>query len=121
MPFISSWTWVFEFDIPKLHRINGLRAYAGDMKIEIPWPQHTIYPNWGAVIRRADLDMTVAQMSQQQGAVIRDGTEAIAIVEDGELKGAELRIKQEGRHSRDRDRPARHRGYRRRLAVSFRP
>ncbi len=85
----------FEFDIPQLHRINGLRAYAGDMKIEIPWPQHTIYPNWGAVIRRADLDMTVAQMSAKQGAVIRDGTEAIAIVDDGELKGAELRVKQE--------------------------
>ncbi|NND03086.1 MAG: geranylgeranyl reductase family protein [Acidimicrobiia bacterium] len=85
----------YEFDIPQMHRINGLRAYAGDMKIEIPWPQHTIYPNWGGVIRRADLDMQVAQLSQKQGAVIRDGTEAVAIVEDGELVGAELRAKNE--------------------------
>ena len=83
----------YEFDIPQMHRINGLRAYAGDMKIEIPWPEHTIYPNWGGVIRRADLDMQVAQLAEKQGAVVRDGTEAVAIVEDGDLKGAELRTK----------------------------
>ena len=47
------------------------------------------------MIRRADLDMQVAQLSAKQGAVIRDGTEAIAIVEDGELVGAELRVKHE--------------------------
>ena len=83
----------FEFDIPQLHRINGLRAYAGDMKIEIPWPEHTKYPNWGAVIRRADLDMQVAQLAEKQGAVVRDGTEAVAVVEAGELTGVELNIK----------------------------
>jgi len=83
----------FEFDIPHLHRINGLRAYAGGAKIEIPWPRHTIYPTWGAVIRRADLDVQVAALAEKQGAVVRDGTEAVAIVEDGELKGAELRAK----------------------------
>lgn len=83
----------FEFDIPQMHRINGLRAYAGDLKIEIPWPEHTIYPNWGGVIRRADLDMQVAQLAQKQGAVVRDGTEAVAIVEEGRLTGVELRVK----------------------------
>ncbi len=83
----------FEFDIPQMHRINGLRAYAGDMKIEIPWPQHTIYPNWGGVIRRADLDMEVAQLAAKQGAVVRDGTEAVAVTDNGRLTGVELRIK----------------------------
>ena len=84
----------YEFDIPQLHRINGLRAYAGDMKIEIPWPEHTKYPNWGGVIRRADLDMQVAQLAEKQGAVVRDGTEAVAVVEAGELAGVELKVKQ---------------------------
>ncbi len=83
----------FEFDIPNMHRINGLRAYAGDLKIEMPWPQHTVYPSWGGVIRRADLDMEVAQLAARQGAIIRDGTEAVAIVEDGGLTGVELRTK----------------------------
>ncbi|MCP3973946.1 MAG: geranylgeranyl reductase family protein [bacterium] len=85
----------FEFDIPTMHRINGLRAYAGSSKIEIPWPEHTIYPNWGGVIRRADLDMDVAQLAAKQGAVVRDGTEAHAVLEDGVLAGVELKIKGE--------------------------
>lgn len=82
----------FDFDVPMLHRISGLRAYAGDLKIEMPWPEHTVYPNWGGVIRRADLDMEVAQLAARQGALVRDGTEAVAIVEDGALTGVELRI-----------------------------
>ncbi len=82
----------FEFDIPGMHRINGLRAYAGDLKIEMPWPRHTVYPDWGGVIRRADLDMEVAQLAARQGAVVRDGTEAFAIVEEGALTGVELRV-----------------------------
>ena len=85
----------FEFDIPNMHRINGLRAYAGDLKIEMPWPEHTVYPNWGGVIRRADLDLDVARLAARQGAVVRDGTEAIALVEDGALTGVELRKEDE--------------------------
>jgi len=83
----------YEFDIPQLHRVNGLRAYAGNLKIEIPWPSHTTYPNWGAAIRRADLDMQVAQLAGKHGAVVRDGTEAVAILEEGRLVGAELHVK----------------------------
>ncbi len=84
----------FDFDVPTLHRITGLRAYAGDLVIELPWPEHTIYPNWGAVIRRSDLDKQVAILAEKQGAVIRQNTEAVAVVEDGRLDAVELRIKQ---------------------------
>ncbi|MBT8214902.1 MAG: FAD-dependent monooxygenase, partial [Acidimicrobiia bacterium] len=41
----------FDFDVPELHRITGLRAFAGDYSIELPWPEHSVYPNWGAVMR----------------------------------------------------------------------
>ncbi|NIS28543.1 MAG: FAD-binding protein, partial [Actinobacteria bacterium] len=83
----------FDFDVPELHRIVGLRAYAGELKLELPWPEHTIYPNWGAVIRRADLDMQVARLAEKQGAVVRQRTEAVALVEDGLLAGADLKQK----------------------------
>lgn len=83
----------FDFDVPVLHRISGLRAYAGDLKIELPWPRHTIYPDWGAVIRRADLDGQVAMLAEKQGAVVRQNTEAVAVVDDGRLAGVELRRK----------------------------
>ena len=35
----------FDFDIPELHRINGLRAYAGELMLELPWPERTTYPS----------------------------------------------------------------------------
>jgi geranylgeranyl reductase family protein len=83
----------FDFDVPMLHRISGLRAYAGDLKIEMPWPEHTVFPNWGAVIRRADLDGQVAALAEKQGALFRQGTEAVAMTDDGRLTGVELRRK----------------------------
>ncbi len=81
----------FDFDVPELHRITGLRAYAGDLKLELPWPEHSIYPNWGAVIRRADLDMQVAALLEKQGGVLHQLTEAKPVVADGDLTAVELR------------------------------
>ncbi len=80
----------FDFDTPDLHRIVGLRAYAGDLKLELPWPQHTIYPDWGAVIRRADLDMQVAMLAEKQGAVVRQRTTAAPVIEAGTLTAVDL-------------------------------
>ena len=73
------------FDFDGHHRIVGLRAYAGDTRLEMPWPEHSIYPNWGAVVRRSDLDMQVAALAEKQGAVVSTGTEAIPAVVNGNL------------------------------------
>jgi geranylgeranyl reductase family protein len=81
----------FDFDVPELHRISGLRAYAGDVKLELAWPEHSVYPNWGAVIRRADLDFQVAALMEKQGAVLRQHTEAKPVLDDGQLTAVELR------------------------------
>ena len=81
----------FDFDLPEVHRIDGLRAYAGDVMLEMPWPDHSIYPNWGAVLRRADLDQEVAGMAQAQGATVLDQTEATPVVEDGLLRGVDVK------------------------------
>jgi geranylgeranyl reductase family protein len=80
----------FDFDLPGVHRIDGLRAYAGDLKLEMPWPDHTIYPNWGAALRRADLDQEVAAMAEREGAAVVERTEAMPVVEDGRLVAVDL-------------------------------
>ena len=80
----------FDFDGLDLHRIDGLRAYAGDLKIEMPWPQHTEFPNWGATMRRADLDGTVARLAEAQGARIEQGTTAMPVLENGEISAVKL-------------------------------
>lgn len=84
----------FEFDVPQLHKITGLRAYAGDLTIELPWPEHTIYPNWGAVMRRSDLDMAVAQLAEGQGARVLQNTEATPVLDGDRLTGVRLATKQ---------------------------
>jgi geranylgeranyl reductase family protein len=80
----------FDFDVPELHRIHGLRAYGGGTVLELPWPEHSEHPAWGAVIRRADLDGQVAALAAAQGVMVREKTEARAIVEHGAVMGVEL-------------------------------
>jgi menaquinone-9 beta-reductase len=81
----------FDFDVPEFHRITGLRAYAGDdLTMEMEWPEHSKFPNWGGVIRRRDLDQQIAALAGKQGVVIRENTTATPMIEDGQLVGAEL-------------------------------
>ena len=83
----------FDFDSPDIHRVVGLRSYAGDVMLEMPWPDHSIYPNWGATLRRSDLDGRVAALAEAAGATVLQGVEAVAVVEGGELTAVELRRK----------------------------
>lgn len=80
----------FDFDGLDLHRVHGLRAYAGDLKIELSWPEHSVYPDWGATMRRADLDGTVAALAESQGATVQQGTTAMPILENDRVTGVEL-------------------------------
>lgn len=76
----------FDFDVPEFHRITGLRSYAGDdLMIEMPWPDHSRFPNWGGVIRRRDLDQQVARLAEKEGARIREKTTATPVIEEGRL------------------------------------
>ena len=81
----------FDFDVPRFHKITGLRSYAGDdMMIEMPWPDHSRFPNWGGVIRRRDLDEQVARLAEKEGVVIREKTTATPVIEDGLLTSVSL-------------------------------
>jgi geranylgeranyl reductase family protein len=81
------------FDFNGHHRITGLRAYAGQTRLEMPWPEHSVFPSWGAVVRRSDLDMQVAALAEKQGAIVLTGTEAVPVVDAGELTEVILRRK----------------------------
>jgi flavin-dependent dehydrogenase len=80
----------FDFSTEEFHRIVGLRAYAGELKIELPWPEHTKYPDWGGAIRRSALDAQVVAMAEKQGAVFRQDTTALPVIEAGSLVGVDL-------------------------------
>ena len=81
----------FDFDVPTFHRITGLRSYAGDsLMIEMEWPKHSRFPDWGGVIRRRDLDQQVAALAEKQGVQVRQKTEAKPVVENGLLVGVDL-------------------------------
>lgn len=71
------------------HRYDGLRACAHGISLELQWPQHPIYPSYGYVVRRCDLDTMVAEHAVKSGAVLRQGTEAVQpLVRDGLVVGA---------------------------------
>ena len=81
----------FDFDVPEFHRITGLRSYAGDdLMIEMPWPEHTRFPNWGGVIRRRDLDQQVARLAEKEGVEVREKTTAEPVIEQGMLTSVTL-------------------------------
>ena len=74
----------FDFDVPEFHTITGLRSYAGDeLMLEMDWPDHSRFPNWGASPRRRDLDQQVARLAEKQGVQILEKTEAKPVIEDG--------------------------------------
>lgn len=81
----------FDFDVPEFHRITGLRSYAGDdLMIEMAWPDHSRFPNWGGVIRRRDLDMQVARLAEKEGVRVLEKTTAKPVIEDGQLASVAL-------------------------------
>ena len=81
----------FDFDVTEFHLITGLRSYAGEeLMLELPWPDHSRFPNWGGVIRRSDLDAQVATLAEKQGVRILENTLATPSIEEGLLTGVTL-------------------------------
>lgn len=81
----------FDFAAPGFHRCRGLRAVAGGRTLELDWPSHPVFPNWGGVIRRADLDRRVLSLAEGQGAVVATGTEAVPVLTEGRIDAVALR------------------------------
>jgi len=80
------------------HRYGGLRAVAHRRTMELAWPQHPVFPDYGYVVRRRELDQMVADHAVAAGAELLLGTEATRpILVNGLLDGAEVVDKATGR------------------------
>jgi flavin-dependent dehydrogenase len=75
------------------HRYSGLRAFGFGASLELNWPEHPIFPNYGYTITRFNLDGLVAEQAVSHGAVLLNGVEALGLLDatespTGGLKGA---------------------------------
>ncbi len=79
-----------ENKLKEYHRFNGLRAIAHGRTLEMSWPEHSIYPQHGYVVRRCDLDQFVAENAVSAGASLYQGVEALRPLEgeNGKISGA---------------------------------
>jgi len=79
------------------HRHDGLRAVAHGITLELPWPQHPVFPDYGYVVRRRDLDQMVADHAAGAGATVLQATEAVRpLLRDGLVTGAVVKDKSTG-------------------------
>ena len=68
------------------HRYTGLRAFGFGHSMEMQWPEHPNFPDYGYTITRHDLDGLVAGRAAGSGATLLQGTEVVAPIFD---EGAE--------------------------------
>jgi geranylgeranyl reductase family protein len=79
------------------HRHDGLRAEAHGITLELAWPDHPVFPSYGYVVRRRDLDRMVAEQAAAAGAVVRESSEALGpVTRDGLVTGALVKDKASG-------------------------
>jgi menaquinone-9 beta-reductase len=79
------------------HRHDGLRAEAHGITLELRWPQHPVFPGYGYVVRRRDLDQMVAEHAAGAGATVLQATEAVRpLLRDGLVTGAVVKDKAGG-------------------------
>jgi menaquinone-9 beta-reductase len=64
------------------HRYTGLRAFGFGHSVEMRWPEHPNFPDYGYTITRHDLDGMVAAHAAEAGATLLQGTEVVAPVLD---------------------------------------
>jgi geranylgeranyl reductase family protein len=72
------------------HRFTGLRSFGFGQSIEMQWPDHPHFPNYGYTITRHDLDGLVAARAAEEGATLLQGTEVVGVVADDELPPSPL-------------------------------
>ena len=87
-------------ELTRYHRYGGLRAVAHKRTMELAWPQHSVFPDYGYVVRRRELDQMVADHAVAAGAEMMLATEATQpMLGNGLLDGAEVVNKTTGQTS----------------------
>jgi menaquinone-9 beta-reductase len=64
------------------HKYSGLRAFGFGQSLEMQWPEHPNFPNYGYTITRHDLDGLVAERAVKAGATLLAGTEVVGPIVD---------------------------------------
>jgi len=83
--------------LEKHHRFGGLRSLAFGHTVELQWPSHPEFPDYGYVVTRHDLDQLVAENAAKSGATLWQSAEALApITESGLVRGAVIKRKDTG-------------------------
>ncbi len=59
------------------HRYRGLRAHGFGHSLDLPWPTHPSFPDYGYTITRHDLDGLVNERAAKAGATVWQRTEAL--------------------------------------------
>jgi geranylgeranyl reductase family protein len=76
------------------HRFQGLRSHGFGRTLELSWPRHPDFPEYGYVITRKDLDALVAERAAKAGATVWEGAEATEpVVAAGLVRGAWVKAK----------------------------
>jgi geranylgeranyl reductase family protein len=75
------------------HKYQGLRSFGFGASLEMRWPEHPIFPNYGYTITRFNLDGLVAERAVHHGATLLAGVEAVDLLDavpptTGALSGA---------------------------------
>jgi geranylgeranyl reductase family protein len=63
-------------------RNRGLRILGGGMRLEMPWPELSRFPDFGLVRPRTDFDELLARTAQKAGARLREETPVTGPVRD---------------------------------------
>lgn len=78
-------------ELSGFHRYSGLRATGMGRELELRWPDHPVYPDYGYVVRRRELDRFVAANAEAAGATILQRHEAVRpLVDRGFVRGASI-------------------------------
>ena len=84
-------------ELSEFQRFDGLRSIGHGITLELAWPQHPDFPDFGYVVRRRELDDLVAQRAVKAGATLWPATEATEpLVENGLVTGAIIHDKDAG-------------------------
>jgi menaquinone-9 beta-reductase len=65
-------------------RNKGLRIIGGGIRLELPWPDLSNYPDYGLVRTRLDFDETLARTAEKAGARLLEGISVTGPVLDGD-------------------------------------
>jgi menaquinone-9 beta-reductase len=86
-------------------RNKGLRIIGGGMRLHLPWPELTSYPDYGLVRTRLDFDHLLAKHAERAGARLHERTSVTGPVVDersGRVVGVRARpVNERGRAAGD--------------------